>query len=57
MKILGNSYQEKEPTPTEPVEIKNEAFIQVEVNGEIMQIPLEKLDIKEINEEGVIYGK
>ncbi len=57
MKLQGHSYQEKEPTPTEPVEIKNEAFIQVEVNGEIMQIPLEKLDIKEINEEGVIYGK
>ena len=27
MKILGNSYQEKEPTPTEPVEIKNYAYI------------------------------
>ena len=57
MKILGNSYQEKEPTPTEPAEIKNEAFIQVKVNGEILKIPLEKLDIKEISEEGLIYGK
>ena len=57
MKILGNSYQEKEPTPTEPVEIKNEAFLIVKVNGTDLEIPIEKLDIKEINEEGVIYGK
>lgn len=42
MKILGNSYQEKEPTPTEPVEIKNEAFLDVKVNGKTFKMPIKK---------------
>lgn len=40
MKILGHSYQEKEPTPTEPVEIKSEAFIYTKVND--LEIPIKK---------------
>lgn len=27
MEILGNSYQEKEPTPDNPVEIKNYGYV------------------------------
>ena len=39
MKILGNSYQEKEPTPTEPVEIKNENYIFGNLEGQLINIP------------------
>ena len=41
MKILGNSYQEKEPTPTEPVEIKDNIII-VNINGGRIEIPIKK---------------
>ena len=40
MKILGHSYQEKEPTPAEPAEIKTEAFIYAKVND--LEIPIKK---------------
>ena len=42
MKILCNSYQEKEPTPTEPAEIKNEAFLSIKINGKVLKIPIKK---------------
>ena len=38
MEVLGNSYQEKEPTPTEPVEIKNENYIFVNIDGQPINI-------------------
>ena len=41
MKILGNSYQEKEPTPTEPVEIKDN-IISVDINSGRIEIPIKK---------------
>jgi hypothetical protein len=34
MKILGNSFQETEPTPDKPTEIKNENYIFVNINGQ-----------------------
>lgn len=42
MKILGYSYQEKEPTPTEPVEIKNEAFLSIKIKGKVLKMPIKK---------------
>ena len=39
MKIQGHSYQEKEPTPTEPVEIKNENYIFGNIEGQPINIP------------------
>lgn len=38
MEILGNSYQEKEPTPTEPVEIKNNLIIKNVINKNLFDI-------------------
>ena len=41
MEILGNSYQEKEPLPTEPVEIKNSLII-ITKDGKRIEIPNDK---------------
>ena len=42
MEILGHSYQEKEPTPTEPVEIKNETFLDVKINNKNLKMHIKK---------------
>lgn len=47
MEILGNSYQEKEPIPTEPVEIKDNIII-VKINNEQIEIPLKIKPIEKI---------
>lgn len=39
MKILGNSYQEKEPTPDEPIEIKNNNCIFGNIEGQPINFP------------------
>lgn len=56
MKILGNSYQEKEPSPTEPIEIINEAFLDIEVNEKYLKIPI-KNPLKEGDKFKKIDGK
>ena len=39
MKILGNSFQETEPTPDKPTEIKNENYIFGNIDGQPINIP------------------
>lgn len=61
MKIKGNSCQEKEPTPTEPVEIKNDTFIPLYVNDKkLLELPIDKTMskrkvIKKITKEGIVW--
>ena len=42
MEILGYSYQEKEPTPDKPAEIKNETFLDVKINNKNFKMHIKK---------------
>lgn len=39
MKIIGESYQDGVPSPENPVEIKNEKYIIVHIDGKETKIP------------------
>ena len=60
LEIRGNSYQEREPSPTNPIEIKHDNYIFGNIDGQSINIPynskLERL-IDFININGKWYAR
>lgn len=60
MNIYGDAKQEGEPSPSEPIEIKNKEFIYVKINGKKIKMPFnyEKFGLKEgdiLTEYGILH--